>query len=378
MLKRNIWKGYSGIAKCERFYSSRVARRPELSTLLPNKKIMNRILFDNDSRLSYKKIVPIMEAVYENIEKPEEIFFPRYTTGDDLMLCKKVLSVVRQTTNTIDKKLLAVEDELVEKGAEFGNNDAIATLAFKTIEDPNSTREDYKHANKLIEELTKIKHPLVFKLAGDLAFKKGYYSQSLKFWSDFIEVEPDTVQASHVYSNLGIYYFSYCKPRPDLQKAKVFLEKSIKYGELDIYTIKAHYYLGQMFSIMEPLRARYHLELASTQGLKESFPTLGFLEMNVFNNFSKSIQWFKLGTEASNDLSCLVGQFDCYMLTKDHKSARRILDNLKSLHAKILRTKERNLIPSNMQQVAASNEAILNIFFKTRHDGIMLLSGQEE
>lgn len=355
------------------WYSSTTHNRPELLSLLPGKRTMNKILFDNDSRLSYKKVIPILNSVYSNIETPDDIILPKYVKSNDLMLCKQILASIRSTTNSINKNLVLLENELVEQAAELGNNDAIAILAFESIEDPQTSKEDYKYANKLIDNLTNLKHPLVFKMAGDLAFKKGYHNQAEVYWLQFIELELDTILASQVYANLGIYYFNYLKPRPDLTKAELYMKKSIRFGELDKYTIQAHYYLGQLYSMTDPILSKYHLEISASKGLKESFPSLGFLEMNIFKNYSKSLEWFKLGVESSNDLSCMIGQFDCFINLENHIQADGIYRNLVSVHNKISSARTRKDIPKDIQQAMDTNQSLLNLFFSTRSGSIKSL-----
>jgi len=356
-----------------RWYSSSTLIRPELLSLLPGKRTINKILFDNDSRLSYKKVIPILDSVYSNIDTPEKIILPKYVKSNDLMLCKQILASIRSTTNSINKNLVLLENELVEQAAELGNNDAITILAFESIENSETSKEDYKYANTLIDNLTKLKHPLVFKMAGDLAFKKGYHNQAEIYWLQFIELELNTILASQVYANLGIYYFNYLKPRPDLTKAELYLKKSIKFGELDKYTIQAHYYLGQLYSMTDPILSKYHLEISASKGLKESFPSLGFLEMNIFKNYSKSLEWFKLGVESSNDLSCMIGQFDCFINLENFVQADGIYRNLISVHNKIKAARNRKNIPKDIQKAMETNESLLNLFFSTRSGSIKSL-----
>lgn len=356
-----------------RSYSSVTANRPDLLTLLPGKRTLNKILFDNDSRLSYKKIIPVLKAVYTNIDFPESITLPNYVKGNDLMTCKQVLTSIRSTTNSINKNLVLLENELVEQAAELGNNDAITILAFESIEDPSTSKDDYKYANKLIDNLTNIKHPLVFKMAGDLAFKKGYHNQAEVYWQQFIDLEAETILASQVYANLGIYYFNYLKPKPDLTRARLFFQKSVKFGELDKFTIQAHYYLGQLYSITDPELSKHHLEIAAGKGLKESFPSLGFLEMNVFHNYEKSLEWFKLGVEGNNDLTCMMGQFDCFIYLKKLHHANGIFKNLVSINDKIKIARTRKNIPADMEQSMNTNQSLLNLFFNTRKNSIKLL-----
>lgn len=348
--------------------------RPDLLQLLPSKKTVNRILFDNDSRLPYKKIVPVLQSVYEHLDSPENILLPNYTVHRDLMLCRELLKTIRNTTNSMNRHLVDLENELVQQAAELGDNDAITMLAFETIGSKTSSKEDYKYANDLVKKLTEMNHPLVFRMAGDLAFKNGLHDQAEQYWLQFIALEPDTVAAGQIYSNLGVYYFSYLKPRADLTKAKVCFEKSIKYGELDTYILKAHYYLGQLYTITDPRLSKYHLQIAASRGLKESFPSLGFLEMNQFNNYSKAIEWFKLGVEASNDLTCLIGQFDCHILSKEFKSAFTILHNLTSLKEKMEKAQKMANVPQEHKDAMLVNYPLLQTFFHTRLGSIATLN----
>lgn len=351
---------------------------PLLQSLLPKKLTLNRILFDNNSRLSYTKALPVLEAVYTNIDLPEAIRLPKYVKSDDLMVFKNVLTTLRNTTNLINKRLVALENELVEQAAELGNNDAIAVLAFETVGKklqnlPDILREDYQYANELIKQLTDLKHPLVFKLAGDLAFKQGHYLQAADYWGQFVELEPDTILASQVYANLGIYHFQYL-PKPNLSTAKRYFEKSIALGELDKFTIQAHYYLGQMYVNTSPLTAKYHLEISASRGLKESFASLGFLELNVFCNLRKSIEWFQLGVEANQDVSCMIGQFDAYMKLRDFASAFEVSTKISSIRDKITAVRKKKVaVPPEMQHAMAVNEDLLAVFYKTRGNDLEVL-----
>lgn len=314
----------------------------------------------------------IYESIYRDIDQPQNIRLPKYTKPQDLMVLKDVLGVLRKSTNTINSNLVALENELVEQAGELGNNDAISLLAFKTIQDKNTAKEDYQYANKLIQDLSNAKHPLTFKLAGDLAYSKGALEQARDYWLEFIELEPDTIEASHVYGNLGIYYYTLW-PKPDLYKARFYLEKSIAFGQLDSIVLKSHYYYSQLFTMVNPKVARYHLELCTSKGLKESFASLGFMEMNIFNNQAKSLEWFKLGVEADGDLSCLIGQFDVYILLKDYKNANKILHNIKSIQEKIEKTKGKSSkLPDNIQTTINSNSLLLDMFFGTRPEQIQL------
>ncbi|EGV65297.1 hypothetical protein PSN45_002554 [Yamadazyma tenuis] len=347
--------------------------RPPLRDIIPSKKVFNRILFDQDSRLAYSRAMKIYEAVYNHIDNPNHILLPSYTRSDDLMSLKEVLSVIRKTTNTINRHLVELENELVEQAGELGSSNAIAILAFNTIQDPNTSKEDFQYANQLIENLSDLKNPLTFKLAGDLAYKKRAFSQAESYWLQFIELEPNTINASHVYSNLGLYYYT-LQPKPDLIRARQYLEKSIAFGQLDSTILRSHYYYSQLFTLTDPKIARYHLEICASKGLKESFSSLGFLELNVFNNYDKSLEWFKLGHEADGDLSCLIGQFDCQILLKDRKSALKALQKIMSIQEKFEKSRQNPSVPEKYRATIASNKHLLSMFFSSRKQAIELVN----
>lgn len=350
--------------------------RPPIQSVLPKQKTLSRLLFDHDSRLAYKKVMPIFTSIYENLENPSNIRLPHYTKHDDLMTLRAVLRDIRALSNAVNKNLVDIENELIEQAAELGNNDAIAMLAFEAIGSSETSPEDYAHANRLIKELQDAKHPLVFKLAGDLAFAKTFHEQAAQYWNQFLELEDDTLVASHVYTSLGLFYFNFAKPEPNLAKARVCLEKAIKFGELDTSIIKAHYYLGQLYSMTDPKRSRYHLEISASKGLQETFASLGFLELNVFDNPAKAIEWFKLGVEGNNDITCLVGQFDAHIKTGNIKKASSILANLTDLKLKLdkLAKQQFRNVPEHFKGHAETNYALLVTFFDSRKDIIRKLS----
>ncbi|ABN64890.2 predicted protein [Scheffersomyces stipitis CBS 6054] len=361
--------------------ASSLKPRPDLLSILPKKRTLNRILFDNDVRLSYSKTIPVLQSIYKHLDTPEEIRLPKFVKAIDLMKLKSVLTAIRTTTNSINKNLVALENELVEQAAEFGDNDAIAILAFETIgkrvDGEKVSKEDYDYATKLVKNLTELQQPLVFKLAGDLAFKQKYYEQAAQYWLQFVDLEPDTILASQVYANLGLYYFTYITPRPDLHLAKKYFEKSIAVGELDKFTIQSHYYLGQLYTTIDPQVSKYHWQISAGRGLKESFASLGFLEMNVFQNYDKAIEWFRLGVEAANDVSCSIGQFDAYLKLSDYKSAYEVLSNLNSISTQIQKLKsnssQMSRIPPEMAEAMKVNESLLEVFYRTRSSDISSL-----
>lgn len=347
--------------------------RPSLSSLLPTRKVINRMLFDNDNRLSYKKMFPVLEMIYENVESPDKIKLPRYVQHNDLMQFKQTLAMIRNSTNSVNKHLVSLENELVEQAAELGNNDAITLLAFETIRKPKVDKEDYSYANSLIEQLNKMKHPLVYKMGGDFAFEKGFYEQAEQYWKEFLQLEPDTVLAGQAHAKLGAYYFQYLKPKPNLAEAKQHLEMSIKLGELDTTILQSYYYLGQLHSTTDPRLSRYYLEVAAGKGFKESFASLGFLEMNMFKDYEKAMEWFKLGVESSNDVTCSIGLFDSYIALNELLKAITILKSLTSLQQKVQKVAAANKVPDALKGDMETTLSLLQVFFRTRKDAIAKL-----
>lgn len=299
----------------KRLYST----APPLGNLLPSSKFISRILFDLDSRLNYKKLFPVLQSVY--LGKNE---LPNYIQPHDLMILQKMLKEIRTKTHTSRKQLTDLENSLVEKAAEMGDRDAVCILSFTALQDEGGffSKDDKEHAKKLIAHLMEIEHPLAIKLSGDLLFKtKNPKAQEM--YMRFLKKDRESFLAAEVLKALGLIEFS----KPNLSGARRFFEKSINLAPLE-KVLESHFYLGQIFSISDQDRARYHLEMAASHGLKESLPNLGFLELNYYNNPTKALEWFRLGWEIG-DPYCLVGKYDCFMKLKDYTLAKSTLDVLK-------------------------------------------------
>ncbi|EMG47908.1 hypothetical protein G210_1624 [Candida maltosa Xu316] len=199
-------------------------------------------------------MLPVLDTIYTNLLTPSKITIPKYVQAQDLMDFKHLLSTIRKVTNSHNKNLINLENELIEQSAEMGHLDAITLLAFETIKNrTNVPMDDFKHANKLIRELTDLKHPLVFKMAGDLAWENKAYTKALEYWQSFLVLEPNSELSVHVYFNMGYYYFTFLT-LPDLELAKFYFEKCIGVsgGDLNDSTVKSHYYLGQMYVDVNP------------------------------------------------------------------------------------------------------------------------------
>ncbi|CDR42050.1 CYFA0S08e03026g1_1 [Cyberlindnera fabianii] len=297
--------------------------RPPIYDILPTKRLMNRVLFDLDAPHSFGKLYPVYESVYKALDTESEATFPKYITASDLMIMKRALENIRLQSHTANRHLVALENALLEYAAEAGNNDAVAMLAFEAIVSDTADQDDKTHAKKLVEALLKLKHPLTVKLSGDLCMKGERLEQAEKFYLDFLQLENDTFLASEVYKQLGVLNFQ----KPDLVAAKQYFERSISTGPID-KVADCHYYLGQLNAHI-PETGRHHFELAASQGFRESFQQLGFLELNYFNAPKKAREWFRLGSELG-DVSCIIGLFDCSVTLGDFKHAYAAYNTLKT------------------------------------------------
>ncbi|CAK9441600.1 uncharacterized protein LODBEIA_P54680 [Lodderomyces beijingensis] len=316
--------------------------RPELRSILPSKRTINRLLFDENSQVTYAKMMPVLEQIYTNLSTPSKIEIPPTITSNDLMTFRSMLKSMRTQTQSINTHLAALEMELVEQSAEMGNLDAITILAYRTIQShlkrdtvvSTQDKRDFQHANELVRQLTQMKHPLVFKMGGDLALSKSMWTQAHDYYTRFLALDKDSVDAGHVHYQLGFYFYN--SPRDDVRDhdvARAHFLKCIKLSDLDLSATKAHYYLGQIYlQGGDFARAKYHWEIAASKALLESFQALGFLEMNKLGNLHLSVEWFKLGIEANKyDAVCLVGLFDCLYKMKRYDDAVKQWNNLKNL-----------------------------------------------
>lgn len=150
-----------------RLASSLAKKRPPFYEVFPQKKMVNKILFQLDSKLTFPKLYPVFESLYDNAgnRDPSELI-PTSFKASDVMIMKKVLEKIRHRTKSTNKNLIGLENELLETAAEMGDNDAIALLAFSFLKNPGKhAPEDVLHAKNLIKELYQLQHPLTIKLA---------------------------------------------------------------------------------------------------------------------------------------------------------------------------------------------------------------------
>lgn len=303
-------------------------RRPQFHEVFPQKRTVNRLLFELDSKHTFAKLYPVYETVYEEMENEMDTKIPKNVSPSDLMVMKKVLEKLRHRTKSINPHLLALENALLDKAAELGNNDAISLLAFDVLRDPeHNSSDDVAHGRKLVKELYKRNHHLTLKLLGDLSLKSGNDEEAKKYYFKFLQLENATYLSGEVYGKLGQISFR----KPDLSEAEQFFLKAIKLSPLE-YSVHSHFYLAQIYMNSNPLKARALMENCATQGFRESFKALGFLEKNYFSDIPKSQEWFRLGMELF-DLECFVGFFDCCTELKDWAAANNCYKNMQQFGA---------------------------------------------
>ncbi|SCV04242.1 LANO_0G09010g1_1 [Lachancea nothofagi CBS 11611] len=311
----------------KRASSSISMKKPPFYTVFPQKKLVNRILFELDSKLTLPKLYPVYESIYCSLGKNEpEFLIPTSFRASDVMIMKKVLEKLRHRTKSVNRNLVDLENELLEKAAEMGDSDAIAVLSFKVLKAPDkNSSEDITHAKKLIKELYQLRHALTIKLTGDFAFKNMDFDNAGIYYNQFLAIERDTYRAGEVYGKLGIISFK----KPNLIEAERCLLASIRLCPLESI-VQSYYHLAQIYMDSEPLKARALMESAASEGFKESFRLLGFLEMNYFKNYNKSLEWFKLGMELY-DVECFIGYFDCCVKLQAWRKAGNCLKSMQNL-----------------------------------------------
>ncbi len=294
--------------------------KPLLTDILPRKKVISKLLFDFNAKYNYHHYLPVVIDIYDKMDTGKEPNTEKLK-GSDLILFQKVLKEIRMQTHSANKYLVKLEDSLIEEAATLGNRDALTILCFKALDDTTGeyTKDDKEQAKVFINKLSKLRHPLVFKMSGDYYYRNNDVKKAVKLYGKFLNLDNNSFLASEVYKTLGMLSFQQQK----LMQAKVFMEKAINLAPSNKVS-HAHFILG-LINEIDPLKARYHFEMAASEGFLESFVNLGFLELNYFKNLYKSKQWFKLGAELG-DYNCMIGLFDCYMKENNWKNAKITYD----------------------------------------------------
>ena len=287
--------------------------RPEFDTVFPKANLIKKILFELDSKHTYSKLYPIYKSIYETMdEENNEVPISKGISSSDVMTMKKVLEQIRRRMKAVNKHLLVLENTLLDRAADMGNKDSISILSCDVLKNDNeNTPEDVEYAKKLIKGLYNESHPLTVKLTADMLLKDSNDIEAEKIYYKFLKLEDDSKLAGEVYGYLGQIQFR----KPNLVLAEEYFIKAIKLTTLE-NSVRSYYYLSQIFMNSQPLMAKSLMESCATQGFKEAFKSLGYLEMNYFDDLHKSYEWFKLGMEL-NDIECCFGFFDCNVALKN-------------------------------------------------------------
>ncbi|CAI4057485.1 Mss2p SKDI_04G1390 [Saccharomyces kudriavzevii IFO 1802] len=345
----------------QRFVSMLVSKRrtpTKFQEIFPKKRTINRILFQLDTRLTYREMYPIFVQISQSSTEekiPWKKKYP-YIKSSDLIQMRNVLITLRMQNKFVHKNLLAMEDKLLNFAAELGNNDAISILSFNAIQQHDKgnakyyDQNDVETADRFIKELYARNHHLTIKLIGDFFLKNKAESKAEKYYKEFLKLESNTKLAGEVYGKLGEIQIK--QVNGFLRAEKSWLE-CIRLLELE-RSSRWYFLLAKLYLSSEPLRAKPLLEKCASIGFKESFKTLGFIELNYFQNYERAKEWFKIGLEIM-DLECFLGFFDCCLKLKDTSSARNCLESLKKLE-------------SNNNQ-----RAIINTFLESRKESMKLL-----
>lgn len=344
------------VQSSRRFYATAANSKPLLSDILPSKKIISRLLFDFDARYNFNKYLPVIESIYDSLPEifGNDVQIPDKFRGNDLLIFQRVLAQIRKQTHTINPLLLKLENELIQHAAERGSRDALCTLSFMALDDQGEgwTEDDKITAKKYIKELMEMEHPLAFKLAGDRELKEftknlndnttseedqndlaptsdlsfsdmttspKQLTRAISLYNHFLELDPTSTVSAAAHRSLGMIYFR----TQDLVKAADHFKHAVNLAPATD-NAQAHFFLGLLNEI-DPIKARYHFQMAAGEGFRESFANLGYIELNVFNELNKSKEWFQLGAELGVP-ECIVGLFDVAVRREDWVKAKSILD----------------------------------------------------
>lgn len=302
--------------------------------IFPKKRTINKILFQLDTRLTYHEMFPIFLQVSQTTNEenvPWKKKYP-YIKSSDIMQMRNVLITLRKQNKFVHKDLLAMEDKLLNIAAELCNNDAISILSFNVVHQHREGNVEYNYkndvetANRFIKNLYARNHHLTVKLIGDMFFENKAYDKAEKYYKEFLNLENSTNLTGEVYGKLGEIQI---KQVNGFLKAEKSWLKCIELLEIE-RSSRWYFLLAKLYLSSEPMKAITLLENCASIGFKESFKTLGFLELNYFHNHERAKEWFKIGMEIM-DLECFFGFLDCCLKVKDIRGARDCLESIKKL-----------------------------------------------
>lgn len=320
-------------------------------TLFPSKKLLNKILFQMDSELSSKKLLPLYETLYNKNELTSKDS-PYVNNPNVIFLMNRVLVDLKKRTKQQPITLHRMELYLLKKAAQLGNNDAITLLCYQILSSNSSSsakatatpenQNDFIQSQNLLKQLVKRKHPLSFKIVADLNCLMGQFEEAKRWYKEYLKaVKPyDNLrfnfnigywgiqQRGEVLERLGEIEFREGGINNIISCEKRFL-KAIQLLPLK-ECVKSYFYLAMLYIKYDPNKSKILLEQCCTQGFKEAFNEIGYLELNYFQNPKKGQEWFKLGMEL-RQLQCFFGYFQCCIKLKDWVKAKKCIETINKI-----------------------------------------------
>lgn len=295
-------------------------------SVFPSKRIMNKILFEMDSPWSSHKLLPLFQELYTSRTlKPTKLT----TNPQVIFTMNRFLEGYRQRTNQQHLAIRDMQDWLLRQAAHLGNNNAISLLCFNILTGNEDITEQQK-AQGLLNELIKLNCPLSIKIIGDLSNLTGNYAIAKKWYIKYLYlVNPNTpMEFNWKYETMEKLGEIQLRDG-EINKAELNFLQVIKNCSL-IESVKSYFLLSQIYGKFEPLKSKILLEQCCTQGFKESFKEIGYLELQYFNNIEKAKIWFKLGMEL-RDLTCFLGYFECCLKQSNWGDASICIRSLEKL-----------------------------------------------
>ena len=298
--------------------------KPEFSKVFPSKKLINRILFQLDSDVTSRTIIPIYRSIYNDKTVPK-----KYSkNGEVLFLMKQVLSKVKKISNYESIPLRQMRNFLLYESAHNGSNDAVAMLCYDILSNKKTPTEKKREAEKLLKDLVMLGHGLSFKIVGDLYHGMGQTKECISWYEKFLEqpMLKDELRGEVLEKIAEILY------REDTKNVKIAEEKFLQVLKISQLQdcVKSYFYLAQIYIKYDPAKAKVLLEQCCTQGFKEAFKEIGYLEMNYFRDLKKAQEWFKIGMEVF-EIECYFGYFDCSYELGQYQNCINCLNSMKSL-----------------------------------------------
>ncbi|CAB4257070.1 similar to Saccharomyces cerevisiae YDL107W MSS2 Peripherally bound inner membrane protein of the mitochondrial matrix involved in membrane insertion of C-terminus of Cox2p [Maudiozyma barnettii] len=298
--------------------------KPDFVKVFPSKKLINRILFQLDSDITSRTIIPIYRSLYEKKTIPTKY---RHN-GEVLFLMNRVLSKINKISHYETTPLKEMRNSLLYKSANNGSNDAIALLCFEVLSNKDVTPTKKKEAEKLLRDLIMLGHGLSFKVVGDLYHSMGKTTECISWYEKFLE-QPQLKNELKGEVLEKIAEIQYKEDSKNIKIAERNFLEVIKICKLQD-CVKSYFYLAQIYIKYDPMKSKILLEQCCTQGFKEAFKELGYLEMNYFRDYGKAQEWFKIGMEVF-EFECYFGYFDCSFELKQYNNCINCLKSMEIL-----------------------------------------------